>query len=418
MVLIPCTLQSMDHLVAAASLGATAAIFYSTSQLQQGRDNCLAQLLDKKLAYDDAIRMPTVFSLDHQTTIQLDFILTSIEESTMSHSPAAQESDRVPRVAITSTVHEATPARPVSLATLFGRTTATKTAAMYLQSEPAAVEHVSVVHGHHQHRRNIAVQSAARRMVHRLSSLSKTVQETLLLVRDDSVAGKLAMILMSTICGVGVGMFGALVFVVVLKFRQERRRMHTSQSRSSSHRRQTQWQTGGLKCKRVVPGTILESFGVQTVLEASSTLVLTPAEAKLEMTAALTSLNSKYADGGLVGESSGTEECNDDTTMMNTTRHGYESSHSHQEHSAHPESDVDEKHRVCKASHTPTDNKKQEPFANADAQTSCSICLTEYEVGDQVRTLPCFHQYHASCIDPWLLQVTSLCPICKRDLWP
>jgi hypothetical protein len=62
--------------------------------------------------------------------------------------------------------------------------------------------------------------------------------------------------------------------------------------------------------------------------------------------------------------------------------------------------------------------KKELPFANANAQTMCAICLGEYEVGDQVRTLPCYHQYHLACIDPWLLNVASLCPICKRDLWP
>ena len=56
------------------------------------------------------------------------------------------------------------------------------------------------------------------------------------------------------------------------------------------------------------------------------------------------------------------------------------------------------------------------PFANANAQTMCAVCLAEYELGDQVRTLPCFHQFHQSCIDPWLLQVAALCPICKRDL--
>ncbi|KAK3823713.1 MAG: hypothetical protein JOS17DRAFT_665487, partial [Linnemannia elongata] len=58
------------------------------------------------------------------------------------------------------------------------------------------------------------------------------------------------------------------------------------------------------------------------------------------------------------------------------------------------------------------------PFANANAQTMCSICLAEYEVGEQVRTLPCYHQYHKGCIDPWLLNVAALCPICKRDLFP
>jgi hypothetical protein len=59
---------------------------------------------------------------------------------------------------------------------------------------------------------------------------------------------------------------------------------------------------------------------------------------------------------------------------------------------------------------------KNLPFANANAQTMCAVCLAEFELGDQVRTLPCFHQYHPDCIDPWLLQVAALCPICKRDL--
>lgn len=64
------------------------------------------------------------------------------------------------------------------------------------------------------------------------------------------------------------------------------------------------------------------------------------------------------------------------------------------------------------------EKKEELPFANANAQTMCSICLSEYEVGEQVRTLPCYHQYHQGCIDPWLLNVTALCPICKRDLFP
>ncbi|KAG0365345.1 hypothetical protein BGX24_004184 [Mortierella sp. AD032] len=72
-----------------------------------------------------------------------------------------------------------------------------------------------------------------------------------------------------------------------------------------------------------------------------------------------------------------------------------------------------------KAATTDKDEPKTElPFANANAQTMCSICLAEYEVGEQVRTLPCYHQYHQGCIDPWLLNVAALCPICKRDLFP
>eukprot|EP00554_Chaetoceros_debilis_P006450 CAMPEP_0194077754 /NCGR_PEP_ID=MMETSP0149-20130528/4326_1 /TAXON_ID=122233 /ORGANISM="Chaetoceros debilis, Strain MM31A-1" /LENGTH=507 /DNA_ID=CAMNT_0038758869 /DNA_START=188 /DNA_END=1711 /DNA_ORIENTATION=+ len=43
----------------------------------------------------------------------------------------------------------------------------------------------------------------------------------------------------------------------------------------------------------------------------------------------------------------------------------------------------------------------------------CSICLEEYKVGDMVRTIPCFHEFHAQCIDQWL-QLKDTCPICKH----
>ena len=44
----------------------------------------------------------------------------------------------------------------------------------------------------------------------------------------------------------------------------------------------------------------------------------------------------------------------------------------------------------------------------------CAVCLEYYEVGETVRTLPCFHTFHAPCIDRWLAQ-KALCPICKHS---
>ncbi|CAI6339341.1 unnamed protein product [Periconia digitata] len=53
------------------------------------------------------------------------------------------------------------------------------------------------------------------------------------------------------------------------------------------------------------------------------------------------------------------------------------------------------------------------------AQSSCSICLDDFEPQEsQVRELPCHHIYHAECIDPFLLNNSSLCPLCKQSVLP
>ncbi|RUS14720.1 hypothetical protein BC937DRAFT_93430 [Endogone sp. FLAS-F59071] len=50
-----------------------------------------------------------------------------------------------------------------------------------------------------------------------------------------------------------------------------------------------------------------------------------------------------------------------------------------------------------------------------DNEEICVICLDEYEQGERVRKLVCGHEYHCECIDPWLMQVTASCPLCKHD---
>ena len=51
-------------------------------------------------------------------------------------------------------------------------------------------------------------------------------------------------------------------------------------------------------------------------------------------------------------------------------------------------------------------------------QESCVICLSEFENGDSITTLPCGHDYHTECIKPWLLKRSSKCPICKASFLP
>lgn len=45
-------------------------------------------------------------------------------------------------------------------------------------------------------------------------------------------------------------------------------------------------------------------------------------------------------------------------------------------------------------------------------ELTCSICLEQVNRGELVRSLPCLHQFHSSCIDPWLRQ-QGTCPVCK-----
>ncbi|XP_071955404.1 uncharacterized protein [Antedon mediterranea] len=46
---------------------------------------------------------------------------------------------------------------------------------------------------------------------------------------------------------------------------------------------------------------------------------------------------------------------------------------------------------------------------------ACSICMADYETGDNLRKLPCFHDYHDTCVDQWLVK-NPACPICRVEV--
>ena len=52
---------------------------------------------------------------------------------------------------------------------------------------------------------------------------------------------------------------------------------------------------------------------------------------------------------------------------------------------------------------------------NEDNTEKCTICLCEFEDGEDVRRLPCMHLFHVQCVDQWLT-TNKRCPICRVDI--
>ncbi|KAL5315078.1 hypothetical protein ACEPPN_017729 [Leptodophora sp. 'Broadleaf-Isolate-01'] len=52
-------------------------------------------------------------------------------------------------------------------------------------------------------------------------------------------------------------------------------------------------------------------------------------------------------------------------------------------------------------------------------QPTCAICLEDFESGiSEIRELPCGHIFHPECIDTFLANNSSLCPMCKKSALP
>jgi hypothetical protein len=57
--------------------------------------------------------------------------------------------------------------------------------------------------------------------------------------------------------------------------------------------------------------------------------------------------------------------------------------------------------------------------ANAEEDDQmCSICTDNFTKGEDIRVLPCNHMFHPACVDPWLLDVSGTCPLCRINLNP
>jgi len=60
---------------------------------------------------------------------------------------------------------------------------------------------------------------------------------------------------------------------------------------------------------------------------------------------------------------------------------------------------------------------RADPIPESIGRETCPICIIDFDDGDDVRVLPCEgkHVFHQACVDPWLLELSSSCPICRHD---
>jgi hypothetical protein len=58
----------------------------------------------------------------------------------------------------------------------------------------------------------------------------------------------------------------------------------------------------------------------------------------------------------------------------------------------------------------------KEIVPDAIGRETCPICIIDFTEGDDLRLLPCEgkHAFHKECVDPWLLELSSSCPICRQ----
>ncbi|GFT83365.1 RING finger protein 44 [Nephila pilipes] len=59
-----------------------------------------------------------------------------------------------------------------------------------------------------------------------------------------------------------------------------------------------------------------------------------------------------------------------------------------------------------------TSSGAEVPHKRAELNKECQVCLNDYVNGDVLRILPCFHEFHTPCIDPWL-KINHTCPVCR-----
>ncbi|KAF4074133.1 hypothetical protein AMELA_G00236010 [Ameiurus melas] len=74
----------------------------------------------------------------------------------------------------------------------------------------------------------------------------------------------------------------------------------------------------------------------------------------------------------------------------------------------HPKQELLNKLSVLK-----TRKYRQRKHTQPHDTENCAVCLEQYTTNQCLRVLPCLHEFHRDCVDPWLL-LQQTCPLCKR----
>jgi len=61
-------------------------------------------------------------------------------------------------------------------------------------------------------------------------------------------------------------------------------------------------------------------------------------------------------------------------------------------------------------------SKDPEDVANHVTNTTCPICLENFQEKTKINRLPCEHGFHVKCIGTWIAEHSDSCPICRQSV--
>ncbi|KAI7496069.1 hypothetical protein KC367_g6918 [Hortaea werneckii] len=124
----------------------------------------------------------------------------------------------------------------------------------------------------------------------------------------------------------------------------------------------------------------------------------------------------EMAEGGGGGGAAATID--DTTTTAERASGPRETTGPHHHDEAGGESGASKAGVTTATSSSTSPNTPTQPAPHDLDNQGCSICTDDFEIGQDQRVLPCNHRFHPACIDPWLLNVSGTCPLCRIDLRP